>query len=125
MCRSFIGCSALVSPQEALSKLCTLEGGSTGVCCKEVTQLEGTNGIIVAPDFGLRSTNLGVLSTSVVLRALDLGQSWVNNITNIRTKSTTNKNLKSAAYQHAVFQQPSPGLFLSAVILSRPLCKEG
>ena len=116
MCRSFIGCSALVSPHEALSKLCTLEGDSKGVCCKEVTQLEGTNSIIVAPDVGLRSTNLGSLSTSVVLRALDLGQSWVNNITNIRTKSTTNKNLKSAAYQHAVFQQPMSGLFLSAVI---------
>ena len=102
-----------MSPREALSKLCNLEGGSTGVCCKEVTKLEGTNSIIQTPDVDLRTTNLGILSTAVVLRALEIGDSFLQNITNTRTNSKTNKNSGSAEYQHAEFQQPSPGIIHS------------
>jgi hypothetical protein len=116
VCRPFVQCSALLSPQEALSKLCTLEGGSKGVCCKEVTRLEGTNSIIVVEDLGLRSiSNLGVLSNSLVLRALDVGNSFLQNVTNSRSKATTNSNSASAVFQHAAFQQPMPGININNI----------
>ena len=62
----------------------------TGVCCKEITELDGKNEILASrPRIGIRAQP--ILSDVAVLRAIDIGESAINNITNIRLKSTTIK----------------------------------
>ena len=110
MCRPFVQCASQISPDEASTKLCSLEQGSTGVCCKDITKLEGSNQIVhPPPEIGIRS--IGIISNAELLRAVDLGESFLSNVTKKRTDSKTLKGKKSPEFQHAVFQQASPGIY--------------
>jgi hypothetical protein len=109
VCRPFVQCSAQVSPDEARSKLCSLEGGSSGVCCQEITKLDGTNLIVRQPDVGIRETVVG-LADAVVLRSIDIGESFLQNVTNTRSKANLVPGTSSPEAQHAMFMLASPGV---------------
>jgi len=108
VCRPFVQCSAQVSPDEARSKLCSLEGGSSGVCCEEITKLDGTN-LMVRQDVGIRASVEG-LADAVVLRSIDIGESFLQNVTSTRSKSNLVPGDTSPEAQHAMFMLASPGV---------------
>ena len=109
LCRPFVQCSAQILPDEARAKLCSLEGGSTGVCCKEISKLEGSNSILRVPDVGPRAPAIS-LSNAVVMNAIDMGESFLKNVTQLMKNSITVKGTKSPESQHAMFTQASPGV---------------
>ena len=76
--------------------------GSTGVCCKEVTRLDGNNEIITRK-VGVRidDNTFGGISNAIVLRAVDVGESYLKNVTELRSQANIlpRSQSKSAASQ--------------------------
>ncbi len=81
--------------------------GSSGVCCKEVTSLDGDNDIIINRKVQVRidSSAFDGINNAAVLRAVDLGESYMRNVTELRslTKILPRSQTKSAEFQVSLF----------------------
>ena len=108
VCLSTIQCSAQLTPEEAESKVCALQGGVSGACCKEISTL-GTNQVpLGATKVGIRS--IGQVNDVELRSALDFGESSFQNASLRSTQLNTIKNYQSSSGQHAFFTQASPGV---------------
>ena len=108
VCLSIVQCSAQLTLEEANAKICSLQGGASHVCCKEISVL-GTNQIALAsPKVGIRS--IGRVDDVELKTALNYGETVFQNASLRSSRLNTIKNAQSASGQHAMFMQASPGV---------------